>query len=365
MNQINENKTPEIDDLQLAKSLSKRLWTLKEVMNDKSEENVIPLVEGLLAKQEFVILTAPSKSNKTWFTMELALAVAEGRSFLGKYPTYKGKVLYCEFELSLPRLRERFQKVVREPNFKSVNDENLFILKERFYFDQTDPQKLIDLKIIIASLKPDLIIFDPLFCLHRADENSAKDMLPILMEFKDLTSHMPSKPAVLLVHHTGKKGESTGHQVSHQSRGSSAMGDVPDATWVLKRTSDNAIKQFAVEQRYGAPVEPIDLKFDYDKAEWTIIGNSQVQSKGSIKDLVKILSGYDGADRPTLMKHYCEEFQCSERTFDSRLQEALRQRVIVKSKMGKTILFIAAVANSQELKGLQDCNDDNFESINR
>lgn len=327
-------------DLEAAKQFTPRLWTLKEIWENKSEEHVVPLIDGLLAKEEFVILTAPAKSNKTWLTMHLALSVATGGKFLNHFQTHKGRVLLCELELSVSRLRERFIKLIPDENIlNEIIDTQLVILKERYQFDDKKPDTLIELQQIITLLKPDLIIFDPLFCLHKADENSSKEMLPILMEFKKLTTHTAPKPAVILVHHMGKRGESSGGQISHQSRGSSALGDVPDATWLLNRTADNNVKRFSVEQRYGPPIEPIDIRFDYDEGKWHCLGQSKLETKGSARDLADIVAQYVEINRPVLCDLYCEQFNCEQRTFDSRLMKALKNGYIQKRQEGKTVFF--------------------------
>lgn len=344
-----------ITDLQAAKSHSSMLFTLNEVLKDETGTNVIPVVDGILAKEEFGLLAATSKSTKTWLMMELAIAVSQGRPFLGKYPTTQGKVLFCEFELSKPRLRERLLKVSKISE-QLPEQENLIFLKE--HLDIQNDRDFERIGQIITALKADLVIFDPLFCLHKADENVAREILPILQKFKKMTQ-FNTKPAIVLVQHAGKRGEHSSGQVSHSARGSSAFGDVPDAIWFLQKTNDDTVKKFSIEQRYGEPVGPLDIKIDFSNGSWQVLGNSAVsENKGSAKDLARIVSGFTSIDKQTVQMLFCEEFNCSPRTFETRLSDAMTQGLVLRKLEGKKAYLSAPepeIATPQPLKDLQVC----------
>lgn len=68
------------------------------------------LVDGLLPAG-VAILSAPPKAGKSWMSLDLALSVASGRTFLGRR-TSKAGVLYLALEDSKRRVRTRAMKVL-------------------------------------------------------------------------------------------------------------------------------------------------------------------------------------------------------------------------------------------------------------
>ena len=68
------------------------------------------VAEGLLPRG-LAILASPPKYGKSWMVLDLCLAVAAGKPFLGR-ETHAGGCLYLALEDSLHRLKERMEKVL-------------------------------------------------------------------------------------------------------------------------------------------------------------------------------------------------------------------------------------------------------------
>lgn len=65
------------------------------------DEPILPpvyLLEGLIPEAKVVAFYAEGGSVKTWSAFDLAISVATGRPWLGKYPVKQGKALYLDFE---------------------------------------------------------------------------------------------------------------------------------------------------------------------------------------------------------------------------------------------------------------------------
>ena len=83
---------------------------------DSFIKNPIPLmpelIGGVLRIGQKMIVTAGSKTGKSFLVMELAMAIATGRDWLG-FPCIKGKVLYVNFEIQDASCGDRFLKTKR------------------------------------------------------------------------------------------------------------------------------------------------------------------------------------------------------------------------------------------------------------
>lgn len=81
--------------------------SVKELMQQHFEPAQF-VVNGILPKG-LALLASPPKFGKSWFALELCLAVAKGEPFLG-LGTSKTDVLYCDLEDGDAELQERIKK---------------------------------------------------------------------------------------------------------------------------------------------------------------------------------------------------------------------------------------------------------------
>jgi hypothetical protein len=70
------------------------------------------VIEGVLWRDEIAMIAAPSEQGKSWFTQELAVAVASGTPFAGHYKVpAAGKVLYIYQDSGPGTLEDRFKRL--------------------------------------------------------------------------------------------------------------------------------------------------------------------------------------------------------------------------------------------------------------
>ncbi|NBB81106.1 MAG: AAA family ATPase [Verrucomicrobia bacterium] len=87
----------------------KSIIGLNELFGRPKEQPKI-LIEQMLAKGWIGLLAGASKSYKSWMALQLALAVCQGREWLG-FQTRKSRVLYVDYELSHASISGRVAKL--------------------------------------------------------------------------------------------------------------------------------------------------------------------------------------------------------------------------------------------------------------
>ena len=70
-----------------------------------------PLIFGVLRKGHKMLLAGPSKAGKSFALIELCIAIAEGKPWLGQFSCAQGKVLYINLELDRASCLHRFKDV--------------------------------------------------------------------------------------------------------------------------------------------------------------------------------------------------------------------------------------------------------------
>lgn len=186
------------------------------------------LIEGILRKGHKMLISGPSKAGKSFFLMELAIALASGTEWIG-FKCAKSRVLYVNFEIDeascMNRLIEIRNAIIKRRKYKPEHMDDLFVWNLRGYAMRLDD--LVPKLISRAnSLNLDVILVDPIYKVITGDENSASDMAAFCNEFDYIATSL--KCSVIYCHHHSKGAQ--GHKSAmDRASGSGVFARDPDA----------------------------------------------------------------------------------------------------------------------------------------
>jgi len=211
------------------------------------------LLDGLFLAGGAGILGGAPKTGKSFFALELAVAVASGTPGAGHWAVgTPGPVLLLAAEDPLAVVVQRLAALAaaREQPLATLPVDLIVEPLVRL------PDGLDRLAATVAQRRPVLLILDPLIRVHRADENSAPEMAQILDGLRTLARDAGC--AVLLVHHTRKApaGPSPGHGL----RGSSDLHAFGDSNLYLRRLGTEGPLELRVEHRAAVCPPPLRLR---------------------------------------------------------------------------------------------------------
>lgn len=201
------------------------------------------LIDGVLRQGHKMLLAGPSKAGKSYALIELCIAIAEGKDWLG-WSCAKGKIMYVNLELDRASCLHRFKDVYHTLGWEPRNLSNIDIWNLR---GKSVPMDKLAPKLIRRASKKNYlaIIIDPIYKVITGDENSADQMAHFCNQF-DLVCHELGA-AVIYCHHHSK-----GHQGQKRSMdrasGSGVFARDPDAlldltelelTHALEKTEEN------------------------------------------------------------------------------------------------------------------------------
>jgi hypothetical protein len=199
------------------------------------------------------ILGGAPKAGKSFFALDLAIAVASGTPAAGRFPVARpGPVLLCAAEDPPAVVVHRLAALAaaREQALATLPVE--MIVEPGLQL----PAGLARLAATVAHLAPRLLILDPLIRLHRADENSSAEMAVILDGLRTLAR--ATTCAVLLVHHTRKA--PAGGIAGHGLRGSSDLHAFGDSNLYLRRLTSEGLLELRIEHRAAPCPPPVHLR---------------------------------------------------------------------------------------------------------
>ena len=212
------------------------------------------IVADLFDKGDKVVLIGSSKSKKTFFFLQLLIAIATGKNFLGLHIPKPRRVLHIQYEIQAHHFHRRLIRMCKAMGIDDLGG-RLFILNARG-LGLSGAAGIAKIRLLAEQVKPDLISLDPLYKVLTGDENGngSDGMKGILDEFDGLAE--ATTAAILYAHHD-PKGSPGDRATTDRGAGGGVLGRDYDASLVMTAhaTEDDA---FVIETslRNYKPIEP-------------------------------------------------------------------------------------------------------------
>lgn len=230
------------------------------------------------------LLAGKPKMGKSWFALNIAVAVSKGELALGKLPVEKKSVLYLALEDNDRRIQERLASCLDG----SEAPQNLYFVNQ---IERTNEGGIESLNKWLDE-HPDvkLVIIDVFTRFRTAPRTSNA----YSEEYKAITSLKAIADtrsiSILVIHHLNKLNDTD--DPHDMISGTTAMTGAPDTILILKRerglSSDEAI--LFVEGR-DVERQEIEMKFDEQITSWVIVGkyegHQKTQERQEIIDLLR------------------------------------------------------------------------------
>lgn len=182
-----------------------------------------PLIGGVLRQGHKMLLAGPSKAGKSFALMELCVAIAEGREWLG-FPCAQGRVLYVNLEVDPASCWHRLKDVYTAMGIVPDHLKNLDVWNLR---GSAVPMDRLAPKLIRRAQKRDYlaVVIDPIYKVITGDENSADQMAQFCNQFDLIANRLGC--AVIYCHHHSK-GAQGGKASMDRASGSGVFARDPD-----------------------------------------------------------------------------------------------------------------------------------------
>jgi RecA-family ATPase len=231
-----------------AKPHKHKIWKLSELKDDQTVSPPGIIEEGILNSQSLLLITGQPKAKKSFLVMNLAAAIAAGRSFAGFIVSRPLKVFVFSAEGGFYSNRDRIRKICKL--IPERYDDNLYMcFGSRLKLDDDGDYK--EICAMIDEIKPDVVIMDPLVKFHNQDENSAQGMSIVLDRLRKIIEE--KNVSIILVHHLGKNG-------GQGARGSSAILGEYDSNIQIEKHKDS--QKLVFDLRHAEPKDPRNIKFN-------------------------------------------------------------------------------------------------------
>ena len=219
------------------------------------------LIDGVLRQGHKMLIAGPSKAGKSFLQIEMCIAIAEGREWLG-WKCTQGRVLYVNLELDRASCLHRFRDVYQALGWKPDNLKNIDIWNLRGKSRPMD--KLAPMLIRRAAKKNYIaIVIDPIYKVITGDENSADQMANFCNQFDRVCTELGV--AGIYCHHHSKGGQGSKKAMDRAS-GSGVFARDPDAMldMIELELSEDVFKAEENKTVCAACKQYLDAHFKWD-----------------------------------------------------------------------------------------------------
>lgn len=183
------------------------------------------IVEGVLLEAHKMLLTGPSKANKTWCLIALAISVASGGWWIG-FRCAQRRVLYIDLETDVRTLQKRISTVAMAKGAdEAAVRRNLAVWPLR--------GRSCGLAEIAAELFHrckagdfGMVVIDPAYMIQDGDESNARDIREFFAKLDEVCVNLAC--TVVISHHHSKGAQGLKSAIDRGS-GSGVFRRAPDA----------------------------------------------------------------------------------------------------------------------------------------
>ncbi len=230
-----------------------------------STKRKIPfIVPGFFGYNTINVIAGLQESRKSWLLLDLAVALASGTPWLGKWPCARLKTIILDQERPSEEMQRRLDALIAGRGLKEDDMEGFLIPKaglEPPFKLNLDPsfqafEKMID------EVRPEVVIVDSLKTIQSGDINSNADMQRLFERVKML--RLKYKTAFVILHHENKGTYSAireKHIVTAENiEGSGVINQVPEGLFIARNFDGDSTMLHHVKNSYGVKVPPFLVK---------------------------------------------------------------------------------------------------------
>lgn len=355
-----------VDWMDFVEGVTDELPDMKPLSTYKDSPPKLPeeLIGGILRRGHKMLISGSSKAGKSFLLMELCVALAEGRPWLG-FPCKKGRVLYVNLEIDPASAVNRFLKIYEALGIPPKNMDSIVLWNLRGHavpLDQLVP-KLIRR---VRDRHFDAIIIDPIYKVIMGDENNASEMGAFCNQFDKICTATGCS-AIYCHHHS--KGAQGMKKAMDRASGSGVFARDPDAQLdmiqlelsedIENNVRDGGATAWRLESslREFPNIQPVNFWFEYPihkvdangslgtmPAQGTLqagrLRNPKCKSADSAADEFRTAFDALNMDGKVTVKDMAEYMGLIDKTIYSRLKKmgdefSLDKGVIVKTVLDK------------------------------
>jgi hypothetical protein len=244
-----------------------------------ASEQIEWVVYNLIPARGITMIAGEPGAGKTWLALSLARSLTFGDDFLGRR-TQTAKVLYIDRENPLSLIRDRLQVL-----FGGSSEFRPWGL-----WCPDEPPLIGDPRLLEFAQQAPVLIIDSMIRFHKADENSATQMAPVMASLRQLATLGAS---IVILHHKSKSETSS-------YRGSSDIVAGADAVFALAKR-DVLLELWTIKNRFASDTT-IKIRADFEAGTFVVTDSPGPDRSSEVDRLADIIRTSPGLTQNDVVK---------------------------------------------------------------
>jgi len=223
----------------------------------KDQEAVEWICDGLVAKRTIVFMAGLPQTGKTWALIDLAIEVARGGKWLGKFPVKQGKVLFVDQERFKGETQRRLKSVISAKGISPKDLSSALHVKCGSTTRLNLAHSFEAFRKELDALRPELVIIDSFATFHTCQENDRQSIQGVLEQVKNLRNEFGC--TFIFIHHENKlafqREDEAGEPSIAQMAGNIAIPAAAETVFTARR-HDNDSSMIYNTKNTLAPAQP-------------------------------------------------------------------------------------------------------------
>jgi RecA-family ATPase len=290
------------------------------------------VIQGLLYQGGKLLISAPSKSRKSFLIFELLYCCANGFTWWGK-SVPSGQVLLLNFELMPWEVRARFEMI--QASYQTGNFDHIDVINLRGLQFRYDELSIIahdagTQKYVLAGLDPAYKL------LAGLRENDSGDITKLLASIEAFATELD---AAAVINHHFAKGDASAKEAIDRASGSGVWARDPDG--LISLTPHQLEDHYTVTVDVRSFAKPSDFVIRWQHPRFYSDGDADPEqlrrSKGgrpastSLEKFLACMASDEEISYIDLIRRSATILKISERTAKRYLTQALQQKLVYKS----------------------------------
>lgn len=308
-------------------------WTAGDLLQAHSEP-VEWVVDRLVPRRGVTMLSGEGGIGKSFFAMDLAIAVACGQPFVNTFDAVQGPVLYVDMENDEGTIGRRIDQLSRGRAVEA-GELPIFIPKRGkpgVELQMDTPEGRAWLWGAICEHKPVMVVVDSLIAIHNGDENSNVAMRQLMAGLDGMARD--GDLGLVVVHHQRKRG--VVNDAGQLMRGASDLRNSIVSHVAARRQHDDVVLFQHDKCRPAKPADPFSAHL-VDKPDGSVVvelvgmGNNTRLDAAQERERI-VLARLD--DGPARSAEIAAVADCNQRTIQRTLADLVRKSIARRDDAG-------------------------------
>ena len=229
------------------------------------KKKTIPfIVPGIVGENTINVWAGLQESRKSWLLLDLAVSIASGTPWLGRYQCSRGKVIILDQERPGDEMMRRLEALWTgrglTENDLEGNLSTQFDLDPKFMLNHEE--SFAAFEKMVAEFRPSIVLMDSLSAIQSGDIMSKADMQKLFERIKTL--RLRYKTAFVILHHENKGTYEAMREkkivTAEHIEGSGVINQVPEGLFVIRDFDGDSSMLHHVKNSYGTKVPPFLVK---------------------------------------------------------------------------------------------------------